>query len=145
MKITPCEHRIQYYETDQMGIVHHSNYIRWFEEARMDFLEKVGTPYSRMETAGFISPVISVECRYRSMAKFGETVQIYLQIRSFNGVRLALDYEVRDRETGEIRCTGSSMHCYLDEKGRPVNLKRKAPEFYELYRKAEELEFETGE
>lgn len=69
-------HKTQYYETDQMGIVHHSNYIRWFEEARTDFLEKLGMGYDRMEAEGIISPVLSVSCEYRTMTHFGETVAI---------------------------------------------------------------------
>lgn len=50
-------HKVQYYETDQMAFVHHSNYIRWFEEARIWFMEQVGAPYDAMEAQGFISPV----------------------------------------------------------------------------------------
>ena len=64
-------HKTQYYETDQMGIVHHSNYIRWFEEARTDFLEKLGMGYDRMEAEVIISPVLSVSCEYKTMTYFG--------------------------------------------------------------------------
>ncbi len=53
----PYIHKVQYYETDQMAFVHHSNYIRWFEEARLDFMEQAGAPYASMEAQGFISPV----------------------------------------------------------------------------------------
>ena len=63
-------HKVQYYETDKMGITHHSNYIRWMEEARVDFLEKEGWPYQRFEEEGLISPVISVECRYKKPTTF---------------------------------------------------------------------------
>ena len=59
-KITPYIHKVQYYETDQMGIVHHSNYIRWFEEARIDLLEQLGIGYDMIEKEGIISPVIGV-------------------------------------------------------------------------------------
>ena len=48
-------HRVQYYETDRMGIVHHSNYVRWMEEARVDFLARLGFPYDVMEARGVIS------------------------------------------------------------------------------------------
>ena len=51
--MNPCEHKVQYYETDGMGIVHHSNYIRWFEEARVDLLEQLGFGYDRIEEAGY--------------------------------------------------------------------------------------------
>ena len=52
------EHKTQYYETDQMGIIHHSNYIRWFEEARVDFMDRCGFSYAQMEKDGLISPVL---------------------------------------------------------------------------------------
>ncbi|HJB35179.1 MAG TPA: acyl-CoA thioesterase, partial [Candidatus Blautia merdipullorum] len=58
------EHKTQYYETDQMGIIHHSNYIRWFEEARVDFMDRCGFSYAQMEKDGLISPVLSVSCEY---------------------------------------------------------------------------------
>lgn len=142
MKIIPYEHKVQYYETDKMAIVHHSNYIRWFEEARVDFLDQVDMGYEKMEEAGVICPVVSVECRYQGMTRFGESVLIYPRIEKFNGVRLVVSYEVREKKTGELRCTGKSSHCYLDEKGHPVSLKNTCPEFYEIYKKAENIEFE---
>ena len=52
-------HKVQYYETDQMGVVHHSNYIRWFEEARAEWMEAVGLPYAQLEAEGIASPVLS--------------------------------------------------------------------------------------
>ena len=64
--MTPCEHKVQYYETDGMGIVHHSNYIRWFEEARVDLLEKLGYGYDRIEAEGFSSPVLEVACQLQN-------------------------------------------------------------------------------
>ena len=60
------EHKVQYYETDQMGIVHHSNYIRWFEEARVDVLDQIGIGYKKMEEAGVISPVLEVHAAYKT-------------------------------------------------------------------------------
>ena len=62
-------HKVQYYETDQMQIAHHSNYIRWFEEARTFFLEKSGFGYDRMEAEGIVCPVTG-GCRYASMVRF---------------------------------------------------------------------------
>ena len=56
------QHKVQYYETDKMGIVHHSNYIRWMEEARIDFLSQIGWDYKKLEESGVISPVTAVDC-----------------------------------------------------------------------------------
>lgn len=127
------EHKVQYYETDQMRVVHHSNYIRWFEECRVDIMEKNGLGYDLMEKENIICPVVSVSCQYVSMTEFGETVQIIPKVEKFNGIRLVISYEVRDKESGTIRCTGESAHCFLDKKSHPVNLKRANPKFYEMF------------
>lgn len=137
MQIRPYEHKVQYYETDKMGVVHHSNYIRWFEEARVDFLEQVGMPYEQVEESGLISPVLSVESRFHSMTYFGDRVLVYPNIKTWNGVRLVISYEVRDKATGELRCSGSSTHCYLNEKNQVVNLKKANPALYEIYKQAQ--------
>ena len=86
--IRPYERRVQYYETDKMGIVHHSNYIRWFEEARTDYLEQLGAGYEEMESQGVISPVLEVSCCYKTMARFPEQVQITGKLMQFTGIRM---------------------------------------------------------
>ena len=122
------EWTVQYYETDQMAIVHHSNYIRWFESARIDFLSKMGIPCDKMEEAGIISPVLSVDCQYRQMTRFGETVTITPVLSSYNGVRYVVTYEIRNKETGVLNATGETSHCFLSKDGKIVSLKKVLPE-----------------
>ena len=74
--MNPYIKKVQYYETDMMGIVHHANYIRWMEEARIDFLDQMGFPYARMEAEGIISPVRAVSCQYKKPCTFGDTLNI---------------------------------------------------------------------
>ena len=62
--ITDCEHLVQYYETDQMGVTHHSNYIRWFEEARTKLFEEIGLGYKGREEMGIMSPVVGLTAKY---------------------------------------------------------------------------------
>ena len=126
-------HKVQYYETDQMGIVHHSNYIRWFEEARSDVLEKAGMGYDVMEAEGVISPVLEAHAVYRSMTRYGERVKIRMRIKAYNGIKLSIAYEVTDAATGELRCTGETAHCFLDRDGKPLSLKRKKPEMHKIF------------
>ena len=133
MKTYTCTHKAQYYETDQMGVIHHSNYIRWFEEARVHFLEQIGYPYDVLENElKLISPVLEVTCQYRSMVRFGDTVDVSARVESSNGIKLKFAYEVHDHTTGELRTTGSSTHCFLNAQGRPVSLKREQPELFEV-------------
>lgn len=129
--IEPYRRKAQYYETDQMGIIHHSNYIRWFEEARIDFLEQIGFGYKNMEEQGIISPVLGVSCEYKSMVHFGDTVLIVPKIQAFTGVKLIISYQVIDAFTKEVRTAGESRHCFLNKDGKPVSLKKKCRDVFD--------------
>lgn len=133
MEMKPYEHKTQYYETDQMRIIHHANYIKWFEEARTDYLDQMGLSYAEMEDMGIVVPVLGVSADYKSMVKYGDTVRISLQVEDYNGVKLAFSYRVEDAVTGELRTIGNSRHCFLNEDGRPMSLKRNHPEIHELF------------
>ncbi len=132
--LKPYIHNVKYYETDQMAIVHHSNYIRWFEEARIDWMDQLGLSYAEMERRNLIMPVVSVSAQYKTMTHFGENVAIVVKLAEYTGGRCRCVDEVRDAETGELRCTGDSYHCVLNEKGRIVNMKRAAPDLHEAFR-----------
>ena len=123
------EHQAQYYETDQMGIIHHSNYIRWFESARIWYMNQIGVDYRDMEESGIISPVLSVQCTYKSMVHFGDVVEIIPKVEKYNGIKLELSYQVLDKQSGELRTTGTSSHCFLNKDGRPLSLKKASPVF----------------
>ena len=133
MEITAYRHKVQDYETDQMKVVHHSNYIRWFEEARTDFLEKSGFSYAWMEEQGIIIPVLSVSAEYKAMVHYGEDILIKPTVTEFNGVKLLLSYEVRQDRTGELTTTGTSCHCFLDREYRPLRLKKEFPQVYMMF------------
>ena len=124
-------HKVQYYETDKMAIVHHSNYIRWFEEARVDWLEQIGCTMQSIEDEGVLIPVMSVTCNYHSMVRFGDEVAVKIRISKFNGIKIEMEYEIRDVATGELRTTGTSSHCFIDGEGKLISLKKSKPEMYE--------------
>ena len=126
----PYHHRVQYYETDMMGVTHHSNYIRWMEEARTDFMDQMGFPYTRMEAEGVRSPVRSLSCEFKRPTTFGDEVEIRVSIESFNGLRMAILYEMRNAE-GEIVFTARSEHAFLNREGRIVRMRRAMPAFCE--------------
>lgn len=131
--VNSYKHKVQYYETDQMGIVHHSNYIRWFEEARTDFMEKMGMGYDQMEAAGILSPVLTVEASYLRMVYFGDTVTIHTSIKEYNGIKLTVGYEVISDKTSMVHCRGTSKHCFINKEGKPLSLKRECPEFHQMF------------
>ncbi len=137
--MTVYTHKVQYYETDQMQVVHHSNYIRWFEEARCALLEDVGFGYDVVERMGIVSPVLDVHAAYKSMTRYGETVRVEVCVSYYNGFRMNFSYTVRDAETGEVRCTGETKHCFLAN-GAVVNLRRAAPNVHEEMLRAAEAD-----
>lgn len=121
-------HKVRYYETDKMGITHHSNYIRWMEEARIDFLDQIGCGYKKLEEDGILSPVIGVECRYKHPTTFDDAVEISVGVQEFKGVRLVIGYRMTNCANGNLVLEGTSTHCFTDPSGKPVILKRKNPQ-----------------
>ncbi len=122
-------HNVKYYETDKMGITHHSNYVRWMEEARIDFLEKIGFGYRKLEEDGIISPVTGVECEYKASTVFDDNVRIEVNVEEFRGVRLTMKYVMRKLPNEEVVLTGRTKHCFVDHNGRPIILERSFPDF----------------
>ena len=129
------KHKVQYYETDQMSIVHHSNYIRWFEEARIDFLEQIGMNMEEIERNGVQIPVLSVSSNYRSMVRFGDEVYVGLNIEKYNGIKLQISYRITDAKTNELRNEGESSHCFLDLNGQVISLKKHNIKMHETLEK----------
>lgn len=122
------ERKVNYYETDAMGIVHHSNYIRWFEEARVMWMDKGGIPYEEVEKNGVKMPVIGVSCEYKIPAKFGDTICVEVYTKEITFVRYIIGYKVTNRETGELLSTGETRHCFVNTEFKPINIKKYKPE-----------------
>ena len=123
-----------YYETDQMGIIHHSNYIRWFEEARVDWLTFLDVPYYKIEEAGIIIPVLGVGCEYKEMIRYQDSVRIDVTIDQYTGTRLDFSYEIYHQTTDRLLTTGTSKHCFLNkETNRLLQLKRSHPEIHQIF------------
>ena len=122
------KHKINYYETDKMGITHHSNYIRFMEEARVDFRDQLGWSFIKLEECGIASPVMSVEGVFKKSTTFPQTIEIEVTIEKLSAVKLTFAYEFTCE--GEVVYLGKSTHCFLDEKGLPVIIEKRYPEFY---------------
>ena len=127
------ERKINYYETDRMGIVHHSNYIRFMEEARCYLLEKFDMSYSAFEEKGIMIPVLGVNCTFKHHVTFNDIILIKLYVKEFNGVRLTMGYTATEKNTGEVVFTGETRHCFTDNNLKPIRLQKIAPDFYEKF------------
>ena len=111
---------VRYYETDQMGIVHHSNYIRYFECGRVAMLKDLGLPIENIEEDGVMLPVVSVECRYKVPARLGETLKIISMIDEVPRAKLVIRTEIFN-PSGQLVCEGQVVLGFINSlTRRPV-------------------------
>lgn len=127
------ERTINYYETDKMGVVHHSNYIRYLEEARCFWLNKVGMPFELLEENGITIPVLGVNCIYKFHVTFADIIVIRVFVKEYTGVRMTVGYEVTDKKSGKTVILAETKHCFTDKNLKPINLKKYAPNFSEKF------------
>lgn len=108
---------VRYYETDQMGIVHHSNYVRYFECGRTDMLKKLGLPIEQIEQTGVMLPVVAVECRYKVPARLGDTLRVVSIIDKVPMAKLVIRNEIYN-PAGQLVCEGSVTLGFIDSVSR---------------------------
>lgn len=128
------ERKVAYYETDKMQVVHHSNYIRYMEEARLDWFERHGLNYEYLEKAGIMLPVVSVNAKYEKPLKFNDTFNVTTTLTELTNVKVKMEYVIKDSSTGNICCTGESTHCFVDENFKPIALRKVHPEIFDLFK-----------
>lgn len=127
--------RVQYFDTDKMQVMHHANYIRYFETARTEYLRHEGLPYSEMEKEDFQIPVLSVDAKFLTPALYDEVISVSCYMVKLGAASMELNYEVRNAETGELHVTGHSRHGFVDNEFKPIALKRKIPYLYDIFKK----------
>ncbi|MBR1422944.1 MAG: acyl-CoA thioesterase [Ruminococcus sp.] len=142
MQLRPYRRRAYYYETDRMDIIHHSNYVRWLEETRVDALEQVGCPFAEIEKRGLYSPVLAVETNYKYPIKFGDEFEVRAKLTEFNGCKYAFEYEIVNITTGQAACIAKTKHCFTDTELRPVRMKKKHPDIYEKFLQMVGIDYE---
>jgi acyl-CoA thioester hydrolase len=122
---------VRYYETDQMGIVHHSNYIRYFECGRTALLKDIGLPMEKIEQAGVMLPVISVECHYKYPAKLGDTLRVVSIMDEIPRAKLVIKSEIYN-ESGKLLCNGEVGIGFIDATTRrPIRCPKELAELFE--------------
>ena len=130
--LIPYTRQAMYYETDQMGVIHHSNYIRWFEESRVYFLEQIGLSYDNLESNGILIPVLGVSCEYKSSVRFHDKVIILPKVTFFNGFKMTIRYQVVDNLNHTLKAQGESNHCFVNQDFKPISIKKSYKEIYEI-------------
>ncbi len=136
MLIPRTKFAVKYAETDQMGIVHHSNYPVWFEAARTDFFKKLGFPYSKIESEGILLPLTDLKCCFKSPARYEDEVEIRVQAIKLTCVRIIFAYKVNNCIDNILIATGETSHAWTDKNLDPVNLQKRLPELYKELKRA---------
>ena len=121
------QHEVKYYECDRMGVTHHSNYVRFMEEARVDWLDQLGYGFEKIEAENVFSPVISISCEYKSPTTFKDIINIDVKICKMSEMKFEFEYTMQTN--GKLVCIGHSAHCFI-ENGRPVAISKRLPELY---------------
>jgi acyl-CoA thioester hydrolase len=146
--------RVRYQESDQMGVVYHANYLNWFEIGRTEMIRQAGFNYRSMEERGVLLPVIEINAKYVSPARYDDLITIYTAITDFSRLRLNYIYEVRrvtadehqssagqvwtqgDTLPGELLVTGMTCHVWLNTGWKPIRLDQALPELYTVLQSA---------
>ncbi|MFQ5613392.1 MAG: acyl-CoA thioesterase [Anaerolineae bacterium] len=117
--------RVRFAETDQMGIVHHTNYIVWFEEARSAWMRAHGSSYTEFEADGVSLAVSEVRAQFRAPARYDWRVTVRCRVASVRSRQMAFAYEVLNAETGHILVTGQTIHICIDRAGQARRIPHK--------------------
>ena len=109
--------RVEYHHTDQMGVVHHSNYVKFFEVARTEWLRANGLTYAEMERRGVMMPIVDVAVKYRNPAVYDELISVTAFVDAMPMARMTFRYEVRGEDGREI-ASGSTTLGFIDSQTR---------------------------
>ncbi|MBP2031706.1 acyl-CoA thioester hydrolase [Clostridium algifaecis] len=133
MYISNTNIKVRYAETDRMGIVHHSNYYVWFEEARGDFIEKINITYKEVEDMGIMMPIMETHCKYMRASKYGDIIEIKTSIKELTPVKILFDYRVINKKSGELLAKGGTTQTFINNDFKIINMEKKYPEIWKKF------------
>ena len=129
--------RVRFVETDLMGVVHHSNYLRWFEMARVEYLRTANVLLPDLIADGILFPITEVQCKYRQSAYFDEMIRVEARLVDFSRAKLCFAYRVVRETDNVLLAEGITQNVFTDEKGRVIRLPQLYFDRIEAVRQAE--------
>ena len=122
---------VRYQETDQMGVVHHSVYPIWYEEARTNFIKScLNISYSEIEKMGILFPVSRLSCKYIKPALYEDILKIHTNIKAISAVKLEFEYKIF--KNNELINTGYTEHPFIAKDFKLINIKKQNLNLYNL-------------
>lgn len=137
MKVNETKIKVRYVETDQMGIVHHSNYFAWFEVGRTEHIAQHGMKYSDMEKIGVLIPLIECGAEFKAGARYEDEIIVKTSIKLISPVRIEFGYEIVRKDDSKLLAVGFTKHAFTNRELRPVNLQKKFPELWSVMKNNE--------
>ncbi len=129
--------KVRFVETDLMGVVHHSNYLRWFEMARVEYLRTANVLLPELIAAGIVFPITDVRCQYRQPARFDDTIRIEATLVDFSRAKLCFTYRVLRDADDVLLAEGSTQNVFTDPTGRIIRLPQLYHDRIDAVRRAE--------
>lgn len=126
--------RVRYQETDQMGVVYHSNYFVWFEIGRTEFFRELGLEYKIMEANNILVPVVDVGCKYKLPAKYDDEIIIKTKAVFLKSVKIEFEYEIIRVRDEKILATGYTVHAFTSHDLKIINFKKN---HYDIFKQIE--------
>lgn len=117
--------KVRFVETDMMGVVHHSNYFRWFEMARVEYLRQIGILLTDMMAEDIVFPITNVDCKYMASAKFDDYILIEAILADVSKVKMVFTYRVLREKDGTLLATGSTQNAFTNKQGKIIRLPEK--------------------
>ncbi|MEN6567533.1 MAG: thioesterase family protein [Veillonellales bacterium] len=114
--------KVRFVETDMMGVAHHSNYFRWFEMGRVEYLRQVGIYLNELMAAGIVFPITSVDCQYRASAKFDDYILIETTLAEVSRAKMVFSYDVRRETDGVLLAAGHTTNVFTNHDGKVIRL-----------------------
>lgn len=129
--------KVRFVETDMMGVVHHANYLRWFEMGRVAYLRACGISLGELMAADIIFPITEVQVKYKNSCTFDDDFEVQTTMSSFNKAKMDFSYKVIRLRDGAVAVEGHTRNVFTDKEGHIVRLE---PQWFDKIKKVFDAE-----
>ena len=134
--------KVRFVETDMMGVVHHANYLRWFEMGRVAYLRACGITLGELMDAGVVFPITEVKAQYKNSCTFDDDFEVQVKMTAFNKAKMEFNYKIIRLRDGAVSVEGHTRNVFTDKEGRIIRLE---PRWFDKIQKVYVAEKATEE
>ena len=122
LNVIAIKDRVRFVETDMMGVVHHANYLRWFEMGRVAYLRAAGVELMELMKNGYLFPITEVTCKYKNSGKFDDEFAIRTVMAEFTKAKMTFSYEVVRLKDEAVLAVGKTTNVFTNMEGKITRL-----------------------